>query len=431
VSRYPPDPRSAFAALRGRTDLQTLSELTGSQPCHLVGGALRDAVTGVQASDLDVVVSGHGRALAEALAEANSTRIIELGGERFSSYRVLTGESQIDLWDRGTDSLVDDLRRRDLTIHSFAMEIHDGSIVDPFGGLDDLAQRSLRMTTPDSFSGDPLRVLRLCRFATHLRGFRIDPATLSQAVLAAPDLHRVASERIRTEVESSLSHARAAKAVKLWITLGILPDALLGHTTEVDLRQQVATDLGTAFAAFDRTTQGLSATEGLVAARVALTLRVLGATVGLASDELGDGLLQRGYLTRDLHGWASRIASTPQPPATRPEQRWYLHSLGRLWATSLAFLEGMHAVEVPTGQASQSLSSQIARLVELVAREGETIFDPPRLVTGRDLQSELGLESGPELGRILAEIRRRQIEGKLGGRQQAVELAKKLITGSP
>jgi tRNA nucleotidyltransferase/poly(A) polymerase len=401
------------------------------QPCHLVGGALRDAVIGVEARDLDVVISGGGRALAQALAEANSTRVIELGGERFSSYRVLIGDSQIDLWDRGKEPLVDDLRRRDLTIHSFAMEIHDGSIVDPFGGLDDLAQRSLRMTAADSFSGDPLRVLRLCRFASQLRGFRIDPATLSQAVLVAPDLNRVASERIRTEVESSLSDARAATAVKLWIILGILPDALLGHATTVELRQQVAADLGTAFAAFDRTSQGLSATEGLVAARVALTLRVLAARIGQAGNGLGDGLLQRGYLTRNLHGWASRIASTPPPPHTTPEQRWYLHSMGRLWATSVAFLEGMRAVEVPTGRASESLSSQIDRLMELVAREGETIFEPPRLVTGRDLQKELGLESGPELGRILAEIRRRQIEGKLDNRQQAVALAKQLITDSP
>ncbi len=431
MSRYPPDPRSAFAALRGRTDLQILSELTGSQACHLVGGALRDAVVGVRARDLDVVVSGRGRALAQALAEANSTRVIELGGERFSSYRVLTSESQIDLWDRGTDSLVNDLQRRDLTIHSFAMEVHDGSIVDPFGGLGDLAQRTLRMTTADSFSGDPLRVLRLCRFATHLRDFQIDPATLSQAAVAAPELNRVASERIRTEIESSLSHPRAATAVKLWSTLGILPDALLGYTTRADLRQQVVADLGTAFAAFDRATQSLAATEGLLAARVALTLRVIGARVGMATDKLGDALLQRGYLTKDLYGWASRIASTPLPPAGNSEQRWYLHSMGRLWATSLAVLEGMHALQVPTRQASESFASQIERLVELVTREGEAIFDPPRLVTGRDLQSELGLESGPELGRILAEIRRRQIEGKLGSRQQALELAKKLITDSP
>ena len=69
----------------------------------------------------------------------------------------------LDLWDRESASLEDDLARRDFTVNSFAVDLRGGGVADPFGGLGDLEQRTLRATTRGSFEGDPLRVLRLAR----------------------------------------------------------------------------------------------------------------------------------------------------------------------------------------------------------------------------------------------------------------------------
>ena len=72
----------------------------------------------------------------------------------------------------------------------------------------------------------------------------------------------------------------------------------------------------------------------------------------------------------------------------------------------------------------------MGRLIHLATERAFEVFDPPPLVTGTDLQRELGLEAGPRLGRILARLRRLQIEGTVRSRQQALELAGELKADS-
>ena len=407
---------------------RSLRRLTTQRSCHLVGGVLRDAVVGTPPCDIDVVVSGRGRALAQALANEYASRTIELGGDRFAAFRVIAGDSQIDIWDRGDNSLDRDLRRRDLTIHSFALDIHTGSIIDPCGGLDDLAHQTLRMTTPDSFAGDPLRVLRLCRFATQLPGFQIDPPTLRRAARSTSDLTQIASERIRFEIESTLKQHRAAIAVGLWIRMGVLPDTLLSRSISTHQRQQLEPDLARAFSALERTAAAMPVTTNMLVAQAALLLRVLEVTLGQDGTETADNLWRLGYLTRGTIRRIYRVLDAPLPPSIAPEQRWYLHSLGDLWAAAVCLAAGSHALETEAESGSDALPNEIASLVVLAAQCADEIFDPPTLVTGTVLQSELGLEPGPELGRILAAIRRQQIEGRILTYQQAVNLASRMVT---
>ncbi len=74
--------------------------------------------------------------------------------------------------------------------------------------------------------------------------------------------------------------------------------------------------------------------------------------------------------------------------------------------------------------------TELRALIDLATNNASEIFDPPPLVTGRDLQRELGLASGPRLGQILAEIRRLQIEGTVTTRRQALGLASELTLDS-
>ena len=420
-----------FEALSGLSVCRSLRKLTAKGTCHLVGGVLRDTVVGTPPDDIDVVVSGRGRAVAQALADEYATRLIELGGDRFAAFRVMAGESRVDLWDRGQDSLEMDLRRRDLTIHSFALDIHTGSITDPCGGLDDLARRKLRMTTPDSFAGDPLRVLRLCRFASQLPGFQIDPPTLLRGAQSTSDLKHIASERIRSEIESTLRQPRALIAIRLWIRLGVLPDTLLRRAISTHQRQQLEPDLARAFSALERTAAAMPETANMLVARAALLLRVLEVTLGQEGTETADNLSRLGYLTKGKLRQVSRILGSPRPPSDAPEQRWYLHSMGDLWAAAVCLVAGSHALEAGAESELVALPSEIASLVETAVNCADEIFDPPKLVTGQDLQSELGLEPGPGLGRILAAIRRQQIEGRIVTHQQALDLASRLITDWP
>lgn len=417
-----------FEALRGLSVCRSLRKLTAKGTCHLVGGVLRDTVLGNPPYDIDVVVSGRGRAVAQALADEYATRMIELGGDRFAAFRVIAGDSRVDLWDRGDEPLDSDLQRRDLTIHSFALDLHTGSITDPYGGLDDLARRKLRMTTPDSFTGDPLRVLRLCRFASQLPGFQIDPPTLLRGAQSTADLSHIASERIRSEIESTLRQPRAFIAIRLWIRLGVLPDTLLGRAISTHQRQQLEPDLARAFSALELTKAAMPIAANMPVARAALLLRVLEVSLDQGGTETADNLSRLGYLTKRKLRQVSRLLGTPPPPSDAPEQRWYLHSMGDLWAAAVCLCAGSRALEAGAESELLALPSEIASLVDLAVNCADEIFDPPKLVTGRDLQSELGLEPGPGLGRILAAIRRQQIEGRVVTHQQALDLANRLVT---
>ena len=98
-------------------------------------------------------------------------------------------------------TLEEDLARRDLTIDAIAMA-DDGTVIDPYGGQQDLEAKCLRHVSPH-FVEDPLRVLRVARFAAryHALGFTIAPETLElmRAIVAQGELEHLATERIWVE----------------------------------------------------------------------------------------------------------------------------------------------------------------------------------------------------------------------------------------
>lgn len=245
-----PAAAGAFAVLRRDPVVLALLAACGSNECHLVGGALRDRALGLATCDLDAVVAGRGREIADELAARLPARLVPLGGRDFAAYRLVltagtghgprgdsTGEgaaaeqaraSVLDLWDRGSTPLHDDLARRDFTVNSFALEPRGGAVIDPFGGLADLERRNLRATTGASFEGDPLRVLRLARLLVRLPGFAVDPDTRELARRAAPRLPQMAAERIREELWLLFSHPDAARGLLELAALGVYPGLWLG-----------------------------------------------------------------------------------------------------------------------------------------------------------------------------------------------------------
>src|SRR3954469_4372126 len=167
--------------------MRMLLEACGPAECHLVGGILRDRALGLPSHDVDAVVSGGGgREMAERLAAGLPARLVFLGGKEFAAYRLVGEDVTVDLWDREGTSRHQDLARRDFTVNAFALDARSGELVDPFGGLADLERRLLRATTPESFTGDPLRVLRLPRLLLRLPRFAADPATLLPSTWPAP-----------------------------------------------------------------------------------------------------------------------------------------------------------------------------------------------------------------------------------------------------
>lgn len=192
-----------------------MSETTGLQ-VFLVGGAVRDHLLGRPVKERDWVVVG-------ASPEEMLRRGFKPVGKDFPVFLhpVTKEEYALARTERKTApgyqgfafhaapdvTLEDDLRRRDLTVNAMA-ETPDGQLVDPFGGLQDLEQRLLRHVSP-AFGEDPVRILRLARFAARYRplGFRVAPETMAlcRQMVAAGEVDALVPERVWQELAKALT----------------------------------------------------------------------------------------------------------------------------------------------------------------------------------------------------------------------------------
>ena len=180
----------------------------------MVGGPVRDAMLGRRHHDLDFTTSARPEQT-EALLKGWADAIWDMG-RAFGTIGCRKGEWQVEITtyrseaydptsrkpdvDFG-DSLTGDLGRRDFTVNAMAVRLPGRELEDPYAGVVDLAHRVLR--TPgrpeDSFSDDPLRMLRAARFAAQL-GFEVDPAVVAAMTAMAGRIEIISAERVRDEL---------------------------------------------------------------------------------------------------------------------------------------------------------------------------------------------------------------------------------------
>lgn len=187
----------------------------------LVGGAVRDKLLGIPVKDRDWVVVG---ATPEEMIEQGYKAVgkdfpVFLHPETKEEYALARTERKSGKGYKGftfhtsTDvTLEEDLQRRDLTINAIA-EDKSGNLIDPYAGEADLREGMLRHVS-DAFVEDPLRVLRIARFAATL-GFKIAPETshLLKEISASDELEALVPERVWTEMEKALSGRYPARFI--------------------------------------------------------------------------------------------------------------------------------------------------------------------------------------------------------------------------
>lgn len=435
---------AAILALHDHPVVRRVAAAAQGVSAHLVGGMIRDAWLGRPTHDVDVVVAGRGREIAHRLAADLPARFVALGGKAFAAFRLVGEGFHLDIWDREAMSLEEDLARRDFTVNSIALDLARGgskrgseALADPFGGLADLERRILRATTGASFEGDPLRVLRLARFLVELPRFTADPATRELARQAAPGLTRVAAERVREELLRLLAGEEAHRGFEEMTATGLYPSLFLGRPgapetagAEAEARgARLAAELRALPAAVERLRAlAADAAPGVPCEIETPAARLASAVLQAAGDAAGalTRLQELGYLARRETEAALPLVNWARlPPAgsrEEKEQRRLLNRLGRHWATALAWLGARAAVE---GTAA-SWEEETKALLRLLAEDGEWILDPPRLLTGGEVQELLGVGPGPAIGRALAALRQAQVENRVRTREEAVALLQAL-----
>lgn len=201
----------------------------------LVGGPVRDAMLGRQHNDLDLTTSARPEQT-EALLKGWADAIWDMG-RAFGTIGCRKGEWQVEIttyrseaYDPASrkptvdfgDTLAGDLGRRDFTVNAMAVRLPGRELEDPYGGVVDLAHRVL--STPgrpeDSFSDDPLRMMRAARFAAQL-GFSVDPGVVEAMTAMAGRIEIISAERVRDELVKLVCAAYPRLGLRLLVDTGL------------------------------------------------------------------------------------------------------------------------------------------------------------------------------------------------------------------
>ena len=448
-------------------------------PAWVVGGAVRDELLGRPTADLDLVVDGDVRGLAKALSRATGGPAFELS-DAFGAWRIVGPEHrwQVDIMRLQGASLAEDLAKRDFTINAMARPLAGGDVVDPHGGAGDLAAHRLRMVAPSSFDDDPLRTLRLARFACEL-AMEPDPETRAAATHRAPRIADVAAERVFAELKRVIAADRVLEGLALMDALGLTPHVLpeLSALRGVEQNRYHHLDV------YDHTLEVLAETVALEREPGAVLGAELDAPLrAFLAQPLADELtrataLRFGALLHDaakpetqafhddgtvlgFPGHADLGAERSRAALTRLRTSEKLrahvallarHHLGLGYLVHKAPLDRrtIHQYLVKTApvEVDVSLLSIADRLAtrgrkadEAIAKHLEVarIVLPhalayadwaaqPPLIRGDELARALEIRRGPELGRMLAAIAEARYAGEVTRADEAIALARTLI----
>ena len=223
---------------------------------YLVGGAVRDRLQKLPVSDRDWVVVGATpeQMIALGFKPVGVDFPVFLHPETREEYALARTERKVAPGYRGFAfhaapevTLEDDLQRRDLTINAIA-QAADGTLIDPWGGRHDLEAQLLRHVSP-AFAEDPVRILRVARFAARFAGFTVAPETLAlmREMVAGGEVDALVPERVWQELARGLMEAKPSRMFEVLRASGalvrLLPevDRLWGVPQRADYHPEVDT----------------------------------------------------------------------------------------------------------------------------------------------------------------------------------------------
>jgi len=381
---------------------------------YLVGGTVRDILLDEPSFDVDIAIEGDAIEFAGALAA-------ELGGRcrphgQFGTAVVLYGEGEhvdvvtarreryaapaaLPTVERAT--IREDLFRRDFTINAMAVSLKaedHGRLVDPFHGRADLESGTIRVLHDRSFIDDPTRIFRAVRYESRF-GFRLDEHTegLARAALREGYVGDLSGARIREELIALLEEAEAGSSVirlgQLGADKAVHPELaadeeaaeLFARLRELDERYELDIPVWRlGLAALARRVPA-GEVDGFLA-RLKLRKR--------DARHIAAAVVAGPRLVADLRGKEpapSEIVALAEPD----------HPDAPLFALALSGLDSLH---------------------EYLGRLRDVQLD----IGGSDL-ADLGLRESPRVGEILAELRRRKLNGELEGRESELAAARELI----
>ncbi len=450
------------------------SDMFEKTDLYLVGGTVRDILTGKEPKDIDITCK-NAKEIALEISKRKNAAFVPLEKKPDEPcYRVVDRgdiSNFIDISEMCGETIEEDLARRDFTINSGAIEILSGKIIDPFRCEKDLREKIIRMTSNKSFSDDPLRILRAFRFSSVFE-FQIEKSTLNQLVSFLDLLSNVSSERIMSEIFLILNATKSSSTFREMDKLGILDiifpeivpmkkcrqdgfhhlDVWEHSLLTMEKIEGILNDLSGFFDNYGEKVSEILDTKK----RQLLKLSALLHDIGKPSTKAFN--FKKGRTTfyeHDRLGAKIFLNIAERLKFSRADSEFIFKMIGEhMYALKLAarsvkrllkikWFREMNDVSIPviilsiadvmSSQGKDSTeefrNGQISFLKKLVFDYFDWIkskINEPALIKGDDI-IKLGLKQGPEIGKIIRIIREAQDRGEIKSHEDAVHLAEQMI----
>lgn len=449
-------------------------------PVYIIGGAVRDAYLHRPIKDLDLATPESAIRLARMLANVLNADVFVLDEERDVA-RVLfdttEGKLLIDVAAFRAETLLQDLQDRDFTMNAMAVDFRGdlNLLIDPLNGEADIAARQLRHCAPQAMQKDVIRALRAVRQSVQF-GFRIEAETLAEVRSNAPRLKETSGERIRDEFVKLLHLPKPAAALRVADKVGLLtaivPELATLHSTSVEgshlpdawehtllVIDKLTTMLSTmsfartdataatfhmgmivmAFARFrSQLNQHMETTWAgdrphvplLVLAALLLQVResddaaAAGTTAGRVADELRLSSSEKQRLVLMIRHTQHPVFQDAVTPLAA-HRFWYPLREAGIDALFLTLANILGTKAHLLNQKEWLVLVERARvLLEAYYERYDEIVVPPLLVDGNQLQQQLKIKAGPQIGELLTLIREGQAAGSISSQAEALDAAR-------
>jgi poly(A) polymerase len=443
--------------------LSKLSELAKEKkiPLFLVGGYLRDLWLEAPRRDYDFALPKDTLSFIQLIEEILDLRFFKVGKEEkgTTTYRTMKEDISIDLTFLQGETIEEDLRRRDFTINAIAFSIQDESFHWVERSLEDIEKKLIRTVSDRSIEQDPLRMLRAIRYLCTLDGFSLDQALKEEISLKKEKILNLPGERIKSELDQILLSPRPALGTRSLyesnLLLTLFPELKglenLGqnqhhHLNVLSHSLLMVEKISWAFEWITRNHRNIFLSqEDRLSLYYAALFHDIGKQDTYSQDEkervhfyyhesfsvqAAERIMERLRFSnlmknRILHLIKNHMRILNLSGETKETAfKRLVNQIGD--GTPLLVLHTLADKEASRGilsiQIDEIVENHCLRILELFNEKD--IIHPPPFINGHDVMA-LGYPSGPKVGQILNFIRRKQVEGEIKNREEALSVLRK------
>lgn len=456
---------------------EKIQRLFPSSEVYLVGGAVRDAILGLETRDLDFCMPAESIPMARKAADSLGGAFYILDEEREVARAIVDGEDNqrymLDFTTFQGAGIEDDLRARDFTITAMAVPVGPSlRLIDPLGGISDLQKGVLRACTDQALLDDPLRVLRAVRMAAHY-DLRISQHTKTLIASAKDHLQQVSPERRRDEFFRILEGPNRSAGLLALSVMDLLPHLLPGHASLSSFQQRLMRYLeelwnllgeehdpeaaaswamGLAVLKLGRYREriwkyrmktlvpGRNLPSLVAFAALFVPQHVDDRSMKSARQDAREGAARLRLSNEEIHRVVRMLDAfhkfrddiqEAESSSTKVVYRYFQEFDGvgvDGIFLKLGVLLAHHGTASPLDSWPRLLNAARVHL-EAWWEKHDQVISPPLLLDGHDLIEAFGLGPGPEIGELLSRLREAQALGLISTRAEALDYIASLDVG--